>query len=88
MVELTKRGQAWLVGDVPITGDVPVWMRALGLPWRRVTLYILDGEPFVRDYSMTRREDAPPEPYPPPTDAEWSWDPSLEDEYYDGPGVP
>ena len=49
MFELTRRGRGWLLGEVRITDGARVWMRALGLPWRRVTLRIVGGALLVEE---------------------------------------
>ena len=76
MVKLTKRGGAWRLGDAPITVWVRIWMRALGLPWRLVTLRIVEGEPWVEEDTPTMPVEpgAPLRMYPVPADAEWSWE--------------
>ena len=92
MSKLTRRGRGWLLGEVPVPDGARVWMRALGLPWRSVTLRIVGGALLVEEnpprmpavepgapLPMMRAEDVPPEPYPPPEDVEWSWEPPLED---------
>ncbi len=84
-MKLARRGEGWRLGAMRVTDGTPVWLRALGLPWRQVILRIVGDElrveenpppmPLWEDGTPLHRVDPPPAPYPPPEDAEWSWEP-------------